>query len=136
MSAVKSRFYAREGRWLIVLDSADSIDDDRDRSYIDLRYFMPDAPRVSIIITSRSFTAQEMTMGEAVEVADMELSEGIEPFQPCAKIQNPERDLKAEVDRIVKELGCLALAITLAGSYVSVTPRISSNIRRDLSEYR
>lgn len=38
--------------------------------------------------------------------------------------------------RFIKELGYLALAITLAGSYVSVTPRLSSNIGRYLPEYR
>ena len=34
------------------------------------------------------------------------------------------------------ELGHLALAITLAGSYVSVTPRLSSDFRRYLPKYR
>ena len=41
-----------------------------------------------------------------------------------------------EVAQIVKELGHLALAITLAGSYVSETPRLSSDIGRYLPEYR
>ncbi|KAL8799610.1 MAG: hypothetical protein Q9182_005761 [Xanthomendoza sp. 2 TL-2023] len=103
--AVKHWFPGREGQWLVVMDSADSIDNNQDRSYIDLRYFMPDALGVHIIIiTSRSSTVQEMTLLEAIE--------------------------------IVKELGYLALAITLAGSYVSVTPRLSSHIRGYLPKYR
>lgn len=133
--AVKHWFHQREGRWLVVLDSADSIDDDRDRSYIDLQYFMPDSPGVHILITSRSATAREMTRREAVEVADMESSEAVELFQRCAKMQNPGPDVTMEVGRIVQELGYLALAITLAGSYVSVTPRLSADIRRYLPEY-
>ncbi|KAI9715703.1 MAG: hypothetical protein M1812_005855 [Candelaria pacifica] len=36
--AVKRWFHGREGRWLVVLDSADSIDSDRDKTYIDLMY--------------------------------------------------------------------------------------------------
>src|ERR1700754_1500985 len=34
------------------------------------------------------------------------------------------------------ELGYLALAVTLAGSYVAVTPRLSGNIKQCLPEYR
>ena len=60
----------------MVLDNADTIDNDRDKTYIDLRYFMPDAPRVHVIITPRSLTAKEITMLDAVEVAD------IEPLEP------------------------------------------------------
>lgn len=134
--AVKHWFHGREGQWLVVLDSADIIDDNGDRSYIDLQYFMPDAHGVHIIITSRSSTAREMTTLEAVEVADMESSEAAELFQRCAKIQDLGPDVEMEVGRIIKELGYLALAITLAGSYVSVTPRLSSDIGRYLPEYR
>ena len=47
--AIKPWFYGREGQWLIVLDSADNVDDDQDQSYIDLRYFMPDAPADSSV---------------------------------------------------------------------------------------
>ncbi|KAK3176512.1 hypothetical protein OEA41_007835 [Lepraria neglecta] len=134
--AVKRWFHGREGRWLVVLDSADTIDNDRDKSYIDLEYFLPDAPGVHIVITSRSSIAKEMTALEAVEVADMEPPEAVELFQRYAKIKEKGQDIATEVAQIVKELGYLALAITLAGSYVSVTPRLSSDIRRYLPEYR
>ncbi|KAL2058053.1 hypothetical protein ABVK25_001671 [Lepraria finkii] len=70
--AVKRWFHGREGRWLVVLDSADTIDNDQDNSYIDLEYILPDAPGLHVIITSRSSTAKEMTALEAVEVAEME----------------------------------------------------------------
>lgn len=62
--------------------------------------------------------------------------EAIELFQRCAKIKERGQDVVTEVTQIVKELGHLALAITLAGSYVSKTPRLSSNIRRYLPKYR
>ncbi|KAI4219521.1 MAG: hypothetical protein L6R36_008266 [Xanthoria steineri] len=67
-------------------------------------------------------------------------------LQPVANyVQRPAlyKQLRQELYRvqtaraeIVKELGYLALAITLAGLYVSVTPRLSSNIRGYLPEYR
>ena len=134
--AVKRWFHGREGRWLVVLDSADTIDNDRDKSYIDLEYFLPDAPGVHIVITSRSSTAKGITTLDAVEVAEMEPSEATELFQRYAKIKDKGQDIATEAARIVKELGYLALAITMAGSYVSVTARLSSDIRRYLPEYQ
>ena len=119
-----------------MLDSADTIDNQQDRSYVDLQYFMPDVSGVDIIITSRSGTAKEMTRLKAVEVGEMEPSEATELFQRMAKMREIGSEAIEEIVRIVKELGCLALAITLAGSYVSVTPRLSSDIRRYLPEYR
>ena len=65
----------------MILDSANIIDNDRDKIYIDLKYFMPDAPEVHVVITSRSSTAKEITMLDAVEVTDMEPLEAIELFQ-------------------------------------------------------
>lgn len=78
--AVKRWFHGHEGRWLVILDSADTIDNDREKSYIDLGYFMPDTPGVHVLITSRSSTAKEITMLDAVEVVDMEPLEAIELF--------------------------------------------------------
>ena len=77
---VKRWFHGREGRWLVILDSADTIDNDREKSYIDLGYFMPDTPGMHVVITSRSSTAKEITMLDAVEVVDMEPLEAIELF--------------------------------------------------------
>ena len=134
--AVKQWFHSHKGRWLIVLDSADTIDNNQDKSYINLEYFLPDAPGVHVVITSRSSTAKEMTTLDAVEVVNMEPLEAIELFQRCAKIKEENQDIITEVARIVEELGYLALAITLADSYISVTPRLSSDIRRYLLEYR
>ena len=91
--AVKRWFHRCEGRWLVILDSADAIDDNQQESYIDLDYFIPDAPGMHVIITSRSSTAKEMTTLDAVEVADMEPSEAIELFQRCAKIKGRGQDI-------------------------------------------
>ena len=74
-------------------------------------------------------------MLEAIEVADTELSEAVELFQRCAKIKEKGQDVEVEVGQMVKELGFLALAVTLAGSYVSMTPRMSSNIPGYLPGY-
>lgn len=116
---------------MVVLDSADTIDNADDASYIDLRYFLSDAKSVDNIITTRSSTAQDMSTLEAVEVGEMEADQAAALFCKYAKLNH-----EAEVRKIVKELGYLALAITLAGSYVAKTPRLSSDLRQHLTEYR
>jgi hypothetical protein len=42
---------------------------------------------------------------------------------------------EAEVDLTVEELGCLALAITIAGSYRPATRRLLCDLRLYLPEY-
>lgn len=69
--AVKSWFYRQCGWSLLVLDSADSIDNADDLLYIDLEYFLPDASLVDVVVTTRSSRAREMSALEAVEVAEM-----------------------------------------------------------------
>jgi hypothetical protein len=136
VAAIKSWFCGRTGRWLVVFDSADSIDNDQDPLYIDLGFFLPDAPVVDVIITSRSSRAKDMTRLEAVSVEEMEPAEAAQLFVKSAKLQNVGRETKMEVALIIKELGYLALAVMLAGSHVSVTPRLSLDIRQYLPEYR
>ena len=120
----------------VVLNSADTVNNDRDKPYVDLGYFMPDAPGVHFIITSRSSTAKEIITLDAVEVAEMKPSEARELFQRYAKLTEEGPDIRKEVNGVVRELGYLALAITLAGSSVLVTVRLSSDIRRYLPKYR
>ena len=80
--------------------------------------------------------ARDMTNLEAVEVGEMTPVEAVELFRKSAKISHTDQDIEKEVTSIIEELGCLALAITLAGSYVATTPRLSYDIRQYLSEYR
>ena len=50
--AVKRWFQSQEERWLVALNSADSINNEQDQSYIDLNYFLPGALGMYVIITS------------------------------------------------------------------------------------
>ena len=135
--AVKRWFRGQTERSLLVLDSADAIDDDDDNeSYIDLEFYLPDAPTVDVIITTRYTGAAEIATLAPVEVGEMETTESAELFRKCAKLKSLQSWVDAEVLQIVAELGRLALAITLAGSYVAATPRLRSDIRLYLLEYR
>lgn len=134
--AVKRWFQGREGRWLVVLDIADTIDNDHDKSYIDLDYFVPDAPGMYFIVALRSSAVRDITHLKAVEVAEMEPSKATKLFQRSVKMMKSEPDETREIETIVRELGHLALAITLVGSYISVTPLLSSDTKIYLPEYR
>jgi tetratricopeptide (TPR) repeat protein len=134
--AVKNWFHQQRGRSLVVLDSADTIDTVDDVSYVDLEYFLPDASSVDNIITTRSSRAREICTLETVEVAEMEAEEAAALFCKCAKLNQKSKDAAEEILKIVKELGHLALAVTLAGSYVATRPRLSSDLRQYLPEYR
>jgi tetratricopeptide (TPR) repeat protein len=131
--AVKSWFQGRSGRWLLIFDSADNIDDKNDPGYIDLKHYLSDAPSIHIIITTRSSKARKMTRLPSVEVGSMELSEAVDLFSTCSECDGTTHEDHAKIEMIVQELGCLALAVTLAGSYVSET---HLELSQYLEEYR
>ena len=128
---VKDWFYGRSGRWLLVFDSADSIDDEDDPAFIDLKHFLPNASSVHIIITTTSSKAKAMTSLPPIQVGSMMVSEAVELFSTCSGYDSTAD--QAEIETIVHELGCLALAVTLAGSYVSET---HLELDKYLEEYR
>jgi tetratricopeptide (TPR) repeat protein len=136
VTMVKSWFHGQSGRSLLIFDNAHTIDNPYDISYIDLNYFLPDAPCVDAIITTRSSRAQEMTALKAVKVAGMEEAEAAELFRTSAKLAKTGLEVEKEIILIIHELGYLALAIALAGSYIAATPRLRLNIRSYLPEYR
>jgi hypothetical protein len=94
--AVKNWFHGRKGRWLLVFDSADAIDDKHDAGYIDLKHYLPNAPSVHIIITTRSSKAKGMTRLLSVEVGSMEVSEAVELFSTCSEYDSSPNQAKIE----------------------------------------
>src|SRR4051812_46737756 len=111
------------------MDSADVIDDDEDPFYIDLNHYLPDGPAMDIIVTTRTSRAQSMSVLEPVAVAEMTEDEAVSLLRRCAKLHNGTVETEQQILTIVRELGCLALAVTLAGSYVNETPWLSSDLQ-------
>jgi hypothetical protein len=77
-----------------------------------------------------------MTRLEGVQMCEMEAGQAAELFQKYARISRRDVTIEDEVLCIVKELGCLALAVTLAATYVGSTPRLQSDIKAYLLKYR
>ncbi|KAJ8108175.1 hypothetical protein OPT61_g8359 [Boeremia exigua] len=136
VTGVKSWFAGQQERRLIVFDGADTIEDKEADGYIDIRHFIPSAVSLDVIVTSRSGMAKDMTRLEGVHVGEMEAGQAAQLFQKYARIPRDDADAGDEVLCIVKELGCLALAVTLAATYVGSTPRLQGNIKEYLPEYR
>ena len=85
------------------------------------------------VITTRAKWIKEISLLDAVEVGEMEEIEAVNLFLKSLEIKDQTQETKTEVGLIVRELGYLALAISLAGSYVSMTHRL---ITEYLPEYR
>jgi tetratricopeptide (TPR) repeat protein len=134
--AVHGWFMRRPGTWLFVFDGADQLEKDTDPQFVDLDRYIPGSPNVHVIITGRSSTTRILSTFEGVEVRNLEESQAVELFFKCAEITKTQPRVEDEMKKIVKELGYLALAISLAGRYVSQTPRISSNLPAYLEEFR
>ena len=133
--AVLNWFTGRAGKWLIVFDGADQLTEG-DQNFVNLSLYTPGYPNVHVIITSRTQTAKQFSTFEGVNVGELEEAQAVELFFRCTEIPRTREGAEAEVKLIVAELGCLALAITIAGTYVSQTPRLSANLPVYLDEYR
>lgn len=136
VAMVKSWFAGREGPWLMVFDGADSIDNSQSSGYIDMKHFIPNAPSLHVIITSRSSTAKDMTQLDGVHVGEMDEAQAAELFYRYSRLPRDDSAIGDNVKAILKELGYLALAVTLAATYVGTTPRLQSDIGAYLPEYR
>jgi hypothetical protein len=97
VAAVKRWFRGQTERSLLVLDSADVIDDDDNEFYINLEFYLPDAPTVDVIIITRYIGAAEIATLAPVEVGEMETTESAELFRKCAKLKSLQLWVNAEV---------------------------------------
>ncbi|KID95699.1 proteinrelated to kinesin light chain, partial [Metarhizium majus ARSEF 297] len=131
---VLSWFTRASGKFFIVFDGADYLHQ-KAKSFVALSEYIPGSPNIHIIITSRASIARSMSTFEGVSVGELEESQSVELFLNCAEIQPSRNDVVAEAKLIVHELGCLALAISMAGKYVSQTLRLSSNLSVYLDEF-
>lgn len=116
--AVLSWFTRKAGKWLIVFDGADQLTK-RDQNFIDLSRYIPGYPNVHIIITSRSSAMKRFSTFEGVNIGELYKYQAVELFFKCVEIPRTQDKTEAEVELIVTELECLALAITIAATYVS-----------------
>jgi hypothetical protein len=121
-------------KYLVIFDGADSLHQ-ADKDFVELSEYCPGSPNTHIIITSRSSITKSMSTFEGVSVEELEESQSVEVFLTCAEIQPARENVVAETKLIVHELGYLALSVSMAGKYVSQTPRLSSDLSAYLEEF-
>lgn len=131
IKAVKRWFTDHEGGdWLLIIDNADDLarevevknDEKSDekkqaRPGVDVQDYIPATRKGHIIMTSQDRRAASFSP-YSIELADMKQSDAEELFLKKAKISNPTSEQLEAILMIVEKLGCLALAVDHAGSYV------------------
>ncbi|KAJ1334996.1 FxSxx-COOH system tetratricopeptide repeat protein [Microdochium nivale] len=128
-------FAATPGRWLLVFDGADQLSKN-DRDYVDLFLYIPRCRDLHVIFTSRIAIARRLSSFEGLQVGELEGPQAASLFRRCAEIQRTDEKTNQEVKEVVRELGYLALAISIAGAYVSQSPTRQADLSRYLVEYR
>ncbi|RYP20315.1 hypothetical protein DL765_002878 [Monosporascus sp. GIB2] len=107
----------------------------RHKNFTDFLRYIPNSPDVHAVFTSRSRSAEKLSAFQGVHVAELEEDQAVTLFFNHVAIPRTREKTEDEVKSIVKELGCLALAITVAASYVSETPRLARNLSEYLEEF-
>jgi tetratricopeptide (TPR) repeat protein len=136
ITAVKSWMSSAADVTLLVLDGADEVEDTSSAQYVDLRRLIPGGLQTHVIITSRSRTALGLSSFEGVRIAELDPPQATELFRKSAKLAQDRPGTDSQVEAIVEELGYLALAVSLAGTYISQTPQLSADLDEYLTEYR
>ncbi|CAH0004296.1 unnamed protein product [Clonostachys byssicola] len=123
-------------RLLIVFDGADHLHPE-DKNYVNIGQYIPQNAQTHVIITSRnSNAARNLSTFDGVAIDILQEEDAISAFFKSAGKEEPSADDRANAKQIVKVLGYLPLAISLAGSYVGQTPRIFSDLSLYLEEYK
>lgn len=135
VSEIRQWCQREAGKYVFVLDSADSIEDADSDGYIDLQSYIVDAASADVVITTRVQSAKAMTELKAVQVAELTPDEAREIFVRRMDLQNPSCEIQQEIDAVTAELGHLALAVSLAAAYVASTRRLRAHPANYLVEY-
>jgi hypothetical protein len=133
---VKSWMSSSPDATLLVLDAAGEVEETSSEYHVDFRRLIPSAPRADVIITNRSRTLLGLSSLQGVQVRELEASQVVELFRKAANLTEDDVAVNSQVRAIVEELGHLALAVSLAGTYISQTPRLSTHLDEYLTEYR
>jgi tetratricopeptide (TPR) repeat protein len=135
VSEIRQWCQRKTGRYLFVLDSADSIESTDSEGYIDLPNYIVDAASADVVITTRVQSAKDMTELEAVQVAKLTSEEARDIFILRMGLKDPDSEIHSEIDAVTAELGYFALAVSLAAAYVASTRRLKAHPANYLVEY-
>ncbi|KAL8413208.1 hypothetical protein RB594_004728 [Gaeumannomyces avenae] len=118
----------RNGRWTVVLDSADDNDalyqPRGDGNARTLASYLPQSPNGSIVVTTRNRDVGFKLTGnymDIIEVGPMRVAEALSLLENrLGQLRNPEA-----AEALVQKLDCVPLAISQAAAYIQATPTSS-----------
>ena len=101
----------QDEQWILILDNADN-------PTLDLAPFLPKNCKLTILITSRNRSTRNVSTVYHLELGEMDPDEALATLLQAAGRQLPlaAEEMKGAHD-IMKELGCLAVALVQAGAY-------------------
>jgi hypothetical protein len=106
------RWLSRKNHWLLILDNADNPN-------LDISNFFPSRDRGTILITTRNPDLQRYNTAGSHKVEKLDVKDAVDLFLKTTALEDPEDDnVRHGAERIVNELGCLALAIIQAGAVI------------------
>ncbi|KAL8290753.1 hypothetical protein RB597_008822 [Gaeumannomyces tritici] len=126
----------RNGRWTIVLDSADDSDTlcqpRSDGNAKTLASYLPQSPNGSIVITTRNRDVGFKLTGsymDIIEVGPMRVAEALRLLENrLGQLGNPEA-----AETLAQKLDCVPLAISQAAAYIQATP--TSSVQKYLGDF-
>ncbi|KAI5776949.1 acyl transferase/acyl hydrolase/lysophospholipase [Geopyxis carbonaria] len=122
--SVKYWFTSCRENWLIIFDNADDPE-------LDVSTYFPPGNLGNIIITTRVPECRRHAPDSTIAIGDMMPEEAVELLLKVAdKANSPSDIVRVEAEKIVKELGHLALAIDQAGAYIANCCPIENYLKR------
>ncbi|KIM21561.1 hypothetical protein M408DRAFT_102576 [Serendipita vermifera MAFF 305830] len=116
----------RGERWIIVLDNADDPD-------LAINSFLPQDINITILITSRNPDLGILSTTGHLELGEMTADEALSALLQAARRELPLPDQEMNsAHALLKELGCLAVALVQAGTYCL---QLSSTVGEDFHPY-
>ena len=102
----------KNSNWLLILDGAD------DLVSVCIENYIPKTRWGHIVITTRDQNALGYISMDGISLGQLDMDDAVYVLLRKANIHEPTIDECKEAEAIVKVLGCLALAIDHAGSYI------------------
>ncbi|KIM22344.1 hypothetical protein M408DRAFT_291301, partial [Serendipita vermifera MAFF 305830] len=113
-------------KWILILDNADD-------PSLNINSFLPQAINITILITSRNPDLGNLSTTSHLELGEMTTDEALSAMLQAARRRPPlPNEETNSVQELMKELGCLAVALVQAGTYCR---QLSSTIGEDFHPY-
>ncbi|KAH0556700.1 hypothetical protein GP486_005513 [Trichoglossum hirsutum] len=112
LESTKKRLSNMKKRWLLIVDNADD-------PSVNISKYFPAGNRGTILVTTRNYKCESHQTVGSWESGRMELKDAVALLLKTTAVEDRvDNALLSSAENIVKDLSCLALAITQAGAFI------------------